>query len=109
MHAEDDDDVTRLRGSKRKPKLNSTGRNSSIRTTWVSFEYQPGRAELKMGSDQYRSPHKINCVLCKKSDEDEITGPLSSKQNISAHQNCLVTVACFHTASLTEMYISAVR
>ncbi|XP_048049677.1 uncharacterized protein phf11 isoform X2 [Megalobrama amblycephala] len=43
-----------------------------------------------MGSDQYRSPHKINCVLCKKSDEDEITGPLSSKQNISAHQNCLL-------------------
>ncbi|XP_051762127.1 nascent polypeptide-associated complex subunit alpha, muscle-specific form isoform X2 [Ctenopharyngodon idella] len=47
-------------------------------------------AELKMGSDQYRSSHKINCVLCKKSDEDEITGPLSSKENISAHQNCLL-------------------
>ncbi|XP_077072628.1 uncharacterized protein phf11 isoform X4 [Siphateles boraxobius] len=46
--------------------------------------------ELKMGSGQYRSPCKIICVLCEKSDEDEITGPLSSKEKISAHQNCLL-------------------
>ncbi|XP_052004173.1 mucin-1-like [Xyrauchen texanus] len=43
-----------------------------------------------MGSDQYRAACKIMCVLCQKSDETEITGALSSKENISAHQNCLL-------------------
>ncbi|XP_051566196.1 PHD finger protein 11 isoform X2 [Myxocyprinus asiaticus] len=43
-----------------------------------------------MGSDQYRAPCKMMCVLCQKSDETEITGALSSKENISAHQNCLL-------------------
>ncbi|XP_073701167.1 PHD finger protein 11-like [Garra rufa] len=36
------------------------------------------------------SQNKIICVLCKKSDETEVTGPLSSKESISAHQNCLL-------------------
>lgn len=62
-------------------------------------------AELKMGSDQYRSPQKINCVLCQKSDEDEITGPLSSKENISAHQNCLVSSRRV-IGGVSSMYIS---
>ncbi|XP_056611566.1 histone-lysine N-methyltransferase 2A [Triplophysa dalaica] len=45
-----------------------------------------------MESDEHRTPRqiKIICVLCKKSDETEITGALSSKDNISAHQNCLL-------------------
>uniref|UniRef100_A0A672RL14 PHD-type domain-containing protein n=1 Tax=Sinocyclocheilus grahami TaxID=75366 RepID=A0A672RL14_SINGR len=43
-----------------------------------------------MGSDQFQSQNKIICALCEKSDETEITGPLSSKGNISAHQNCLL-------------------
>lgn len=41
-----------------------------------------------MGSDKF--PNKIICALCEKSDETEITGPLNSKGNISAHQNCLL-------------------
>ncbi|XP_051563983.1 uncharacterized protein LOC127446799 isoform X3 [Myxocyprinus asiaticus] len=43
-----------------------------------------------MGSGQYRLSSKIICVLCQNSDENEITGALSSKENISAHQNCLL-------------------
>ncbi|KAF4109154.1 hypothetical protein G5714_010227 [Onychostoma macrolepis] len=43
-----------------------------------------------MGSDQFKFLNKIICALCEKSDETEITGPLSSKGNISAHQNCLL-------------------
>lgn len=100
MLTEDDDDVTRLRRREPKPKLNwcpcrmAYWRKQSDKTTsrlWMSTR----PAELKMGSDQYRSPCKIICVLCEKSDENEITGPLSSKQNISAHQNCLVSSLCF--------------
>ncbi|KAL1267795.1 hypothetical protein QQF64_033158 [Cirrhinus molitorella] len=36
------------------------------------------------------SRDEISCALCKKSEETEITGPLSSKGSISAHQNCLL-------------------
>ncbi|XP_058642546.1 uncharacterized protein LOC131546721 isoform X2 [Onychostoma macrolepis] len=43
-----------------------------------------------MGSDPFQFQNKIICALCEKSDETEITGPLSSKGNISAHQNCLL-------------------
>ncbi|XP_026073814.1 uncharacterized protein LOC113053201 isoform X3 [Carassius auratus] len=43
-----------------------------------------------MGAELYQSQNKIICVLCEKSDEDEITGPLSSKENTSAHENCLL-------------------
>ncbi|XP_073702271.1 uncharacterized protein [Garra rufa] len=43
-----------------------------------------------MGSDLFQSQNKIICALCKKSDETEVTGPLSSKESISAHQNCLL-------------------
>ncbi|XP_059418639.1 uncharacterized protein LOC132153267 [Carassius carassius] len=43
-----------------------------------------------MGAEQYQSQIKIICVLCEKSDEDIITGPLSSKENTSAHENCLL-------------------
>ncbi|XP_073711312.1 uncharacterized protein phf11 isoform X3 [Misgurnus anguillicaudatus] len=43
-----------------------------------------------MGSDQHRTPSNISCVLCGTSDETEITGALSSKDHISAHQNCLL-------------------
>ncbi|RXN29004.1 proteoglycan 4-like isoform X4 [Labeo rohita] len=43
-----------------------------------------------MGSDQSQAQIKITCALCETSDETEITGPLSSKESISAHQNCLL-------------------
>ncbi|XP_065107764.1 uncharacterized protein phf11 isoform X2 [Paramisgurnus dabryanus] len=43
-----------------------------------------------MGSDRFRTPNNISCVLCGTSDETEITGALSSKDHISAHQNCLL-------------------
>ncbi|KAM9487087.1 uncharacterized protein phf11 isoform 1-T1 [Clarias gariepinus] len=35
------------------------------------------------------SPH-LCCVLCNRGDETGITGPLSCKQNVAAHQNCLL-------------------
>ncbi|CAM4603148.1 unnamed protein product [Leuciscus chuanchicus] len=69
-------------------------------------------AELKMGSDQYRSPCKIICVLCEKSDENEITGPLSSKENISAHQNCLLFASgiyCQHSPTYDDLFGFAVE
>ncbi|XP_056321689.1 proteoglycan 4 isoform X3 [Danio aesculapii] len=43
-----------------------------------------------MDSGQSPSTSKIICALCKTSDETETTGPLSSKEDISAHQNCLL-------------------
>ncbi|XP_016309637.1 uncharacterized protein phf11 isoform X2 [Sinocyclocheilus anshuiensis] len=49
-----------------------------------------------MGSDQFQSQNTIICALCEKSDETEITGPLSSKGNISAHQNCLLFASAIY-------------
>ncbi|XP_016147793.1 uncharacterized protein [Sinocyclocheilus grahami] len=43
-----------------------------------------------MGPEQFQSLNKIICVLCEKSDESETTGPLSSKESTSAHENCLL-------------------
>lgn len=36
--------------------------------------------------------HKMKCVLCKQSDETMETGTLSSKEDVAAHQNCLVNI-----------------
>ncbi|XP_043105301.1 pleckstrin homology domain-containing family O member 2-like isoform X3 [Puntigrus tetrazona] len=47
-------------------------------------------SKLNMGSEQCQDRDQIICALCEKSDETEVTGPLSSKDNISAHQNCLL-------------------
>ncbi|KAF7643163.1 hypothetical protein LDENG_00244170 [Lucifuga dentata] len=33
---------------------------------------------------------KISCVLCRRSEETKITGPLSTKDSVTAHQNCLL-------------------
>ncbi|XP_018976020.2 nucleolar protein dao-5-like isoform X4 [Cyprinus carpio] len=43
-----------------------------------------------MGTEQFHSQNKVSCVLCEKSDETQITGPLSSKEGTSAHENCLL-------------------
>ncbi|KAM7407166.1 hypothetical protein PAMA_003074 [Pampus argenteus] len=37
-----------------------------------------------------RHQHKLTCVLCQRSEETEITGALSTKDQITAHQNCLL-------------------
>ncbi|KAK7169142.1 hypothetical protein R3I93_005210 [Phoxinus phoxinus] len=65
-----------------------------------------------MGSDHYQLPCKIICVLCEKSDEDEITGPLSSKENISAHQNCLLYASgiyCQNSPTYDDLFGFAVE
>lgn len=36
--------------------------------------------------------NKMTCVLCRRPDETENTGTLSSKENVVAHQNCLVNI-----------------
>ncbi|GLD51979.1 PHD finger protein 11 isoform X1 [Lates japonicus] len=33
---------------------------------------------------------KVSCVLCQRSEETEITGALSTKDEVTAHQNCLL-------------------
>ncbi|TRY97075.1 hypothetical protein DNTS_027271 [Danionella cerebrum] len=43
-----------------------------------------------MTSDQRGSSRQIICGLCKQPEETKITGPLFSKKDISAHQNCLL-------------------
>ncbi|KAG7331456.1 hypothetical protein KOW79_005425 [Hemibagrus wyckioides] len=39
---------------------------------------------------QSSSSSDLRCILCKKTDETDITGPLSCKQDTTAHQNCLL-------------------
>ncbi|KAM8748700.1 PHD finger protein 11 isoform 2-T2 [Acanthopagrus schlegelii] len=34
--------------------------------------------------------HKVSCVLCQGDKETKITGPLSTKDQVTAHQNCLL-------------------
>ncbi|XP_034550504.1 eisosome protein SEG2 isoform X2 [Notolabrus celidotus] len=34
--------------------------------------------------------HKVFCILCRRSEETKITGPLSTKEGVTAHQNCLL-------------------
>ncbi|XP_074520285.1 uncharacterized protein phf11 [Halichoeres trimaculatus] len=34
--------------------------------------------------------HEVFCVLCQRSEETKVTGALSSKENVTAHQNCLL-------------------
>ncbi|XP_053090286.1 uncharacterized protein phf11 isoform X2 [Pangasianodon hypophthalmus] len=44
-----------------------------------------------MRPEERSSPSsELCCVLCKRADETKITGPLSRKQGIAAHQNCLL-------------------
>lgn len=35
---------------------------------------------------------KVECVLCKKCEETKVTGALSTKDEVTAHQNCLVNI-----------------
>lgn len=34
---------------------------------------------------------RVSCALCKIPDETKVTGALSTKEHVTAHQNCLVT------------------
>ncbi|XP_044221641.1 uncharacterized protein phf11 isoform X2 [Thunnus albacares] len=40
---------------------------------------------VEMGNDR-----KVSCILCQRSEETRITGALSTKDQITAHQNCLL-------------------
>ncbi|XP_044073294.1 lisH domain-containing protein C1711.05 isoform X2 [Siniperca chuatsi] len=37
-----------------------------------------------------RHGHKVSCVLCQRSEETKLTGALSTKDEVTAHQNCLL-------------------
>lgn len=42
-------------------------------------------------TDREMSPApRVSCVLCVRSEETEVTGPLLTKEDVTAHQNCLV-------------------
>ncbi|XP_043105306.1 uncharacterized protein LOC122351939 [Puntigrus tetrazona] len=67
----------------------------------TSVVVESHQAELNMPSNQ------IICALCKKSDETEVTGPLSSKHNISAHQNCLLyasAIFCTNSPTYDDLF-----
>lgn len=60
-----------------------------------------------MGSGQSPSTYRIICALCKTSDETETTGPLSSKEDISAHQNCLLfssNIYCKNSPTYDDLF-----
>lgn len=42
---------------------------------------------VEMGNDR-----KVTCILCERSEETKISGALSTKDQITAHQNCLVNI-----------------
>ncbi|XP_034142656.1 cell wall protein RTB1 isoform X1 [Esox lucius] len=42
-----------------------------------------------MAPDRSGRELEEQCLLCKSSEENETTGPLSTKENVTAHQNCL--------------------
>ncbi|XP_035612413.1 G2/M phase-specific E3 ubiquitin-protein ligase-like isoform X1 [Oncorhynchus keta] len=54
-------------------------------------------------------PHgrKIRCVLCKSSKENLTTGPLSTKDSVTAHQNCLLYssgVICQNSPEFDDLF-----
>nr|XP_029506605.1 uncharacterized protein LOC115121604 isoform X1 [Oncorhynchus nerka] len=54
-------------------------------------------------------PHgrKIRCVLCKNSKENLTTGPLSTKDSVTAHQNCLLYssgVICQNSPEFDDLF-----
>ncbi|KAL6485204.1 hypothetical protein MHYP_G00072490 [Metynnis hypsauchen] len=61
-----------------------------------------------MGLDEEGSPcADVRCILCDLADENETTGPLSSKREISAHQNCLIFssgIYCKNSPSFDDLF-----
>ncbi|XP_038870694.1 uncharacterized protein LOC120064299 isoform X1 [Salvelinus namaycush] len=54
-----------------------------------------------------RHSRKIRCVLCKSSKENLTTGPLSTKDSVTAHQNCLLYssgVICQNSPELDDLF-----
>ncbi|KAK1797882.1 hypothetical protein P4O66_008228 [Electrophorus voltai] len=53
------------------------------------------------------SPTDVTCLLCKTSEETKMTGPLSSKQSVSAHQNCLLYasgICCKYSPTYDDLF-----
>ncbi|KAM7380317.1 hypothetical protein PAMP_003625 [Pampus punctatissimus] len=46
--------------------------------------------------------HELTCILCQRSEETEITGALSTKDQITAHQNCLLFSSGIYCQSSPE-------
>ncbi|XP_017558482.1 uncharacterized protein phf11 isoform X1 [Pygocentrus nattereri] len=61
-----------------------------------------------MGLSEEGSPSAdVRCILCNLADENETTGPLSSKGGISAHQNCLIYssgIYCRNSPSFDDLF-----
>ncbi|RVE58250.1 hypothetical protein OJAV_G00207540 [Oryzias javanicus] len=54
----------------------------------------------------------VSCILCRRSEETEVTGALSSKQEVTAHQNCLLFssgIFCESSPEYDELFGFAVR
>ncbi|XP_042350916.1 histone-lysine N-methyltransferase SETD1B [Plectropomus leopardus] len=49
----------------------------------------------------------VSCVLCRRSEETQITGPLSTKDEVTAHQNCLLYSSglyCRNTPQFDDLF-----
>ncbi|XP_036427359.1 uncharacterized protein phf11 isoform X2 [Colossoma macropomum] len=61
-----------------------------------------------MGLNEEDTPSAdVRCILCNLADENETTGPLSSKGGISAHQNCLIFssgIYCKSSPSFDDLF-----
>ncbi|XP_072541364.1 uncharacterized protein phf11 [Salminus brasiliensis] len=60
-----------------------------------------------MEQDEDSSPAGVVCLLCKTDDETETTGPLLSKEDISAHHKCLIYssgIFCRNSPSFDDLF-----
>ncbi|XP_013889337.1 uncharacterized protein DDB_G0284459, partial [Austrofundulus limnaeus] len=69
---------------------------------WSGSGMQQGRLIPDMNQDG-----KAYCVLCKGDEETKITGPLSTKEDVTAHQNCLLYasgICCSNTPQFDDLF-----
>ncbi|XP_036065549.1 uncharacterized protein phf11 isoform X2 [Oryzias melastigma] len=56
--------------------------------------------------------NQVSCILCRRSEETEVTGALSTKQEVTAHQNCLLFssgIFCENSPEYDDLFGFAVR
>ncbi|KAM9343628.1 uncharacterized protein phf11 isoform 2-T2 [Pholidichthys leucotaenia] len=65
-----------------------------------------------MNKDEMSHGRKVSCILCQRSKETKVTGPLSTKQDVTAHQNCLLYsagICCQNSPQFDDLFGFAVE